>query len=182
MFAEGNKIQFRYEAGYGLQVIEKYTGTMLNDNLWHSVHVERNRREAYLKVDNQSPVTLPLMPDMQFRPFHFTYNFSIGSSVNFEDGFVGCMRGLTVNGVLYDLVGKILNKEFTYGLSIGCEEKCNPNPCLNGGECQEFYDHYYCECGRTSQRGYICGRGLLECILLLISLLIINLIAIFSLS
>ncbi|VDQ04776.1 unnamed protein product, partial [Trichobilharzia regenti] len=56
------------------------------------------------------------------------------------------MRGLVERGV------------FTYGLSAGCKPKCDINPCLNRGECVEYYSHYLCECGLTPYRGFICGR------------------------
>jgi len=46
----------------------------------------------------------------------------------------------------------------SYGLSIGCNPKCASKPCLNRGECYEMYSGYYCECGLTPYRGFVCGR------------------------
>lgn len=60
------------------------------------------------------------------------------------------MRGLVERGV------------YTYGLSAGCKPKCASNPCLNRGECVEYYSHYFCECGLTPYRGFICGRRKLK--------------------
>jgi contactin associated protein-like 2 len=140
--------------------LEKDAGMFLNDNQWHTVHIERNRKQAWLKVDNQGATVLEEPMELQFRTFYFTQNLSIGSSVKFDQGFVGCLKAFQVNGLLYDLAGKIRSGEYTYGVSVGCHQKCAPvNPCLNNGECEERYDSYYCECGRTAFRGHICGRG-----------------------
>ena len=45
--------------------------------------------------------------------------FATGASIDFKDGFVGCMRGLIVNGVVMDMRGKVERGEVTYGVSAG---------------------------------------------------------------
>ena len=42
-----------------------------------------------------------------------------GATVDYRDGYVGCMRGLMVNGVEMDLRGKVERGEVTYGVSSG---------------------------------------------------------------
>jgi contactin associated protein-like 2 len=49
-FLVGNIIHFRFEVGNGIQTLEKITAYPMNDNEWHTVHVERNRKQAWLKV------------------------------------------------------------------------------------------------------------------------------------
>jgi len=39
--------------------------------------------------------------------------------VDHRDGFVGCMRGLRVNGVLMDMRGEVARGKVTYGVSEG---------------------------------------------------------------
>ena len=39
--------------------------------------------------------------------------------MDYKDGYVGCMRGLMVNGVVMDMRGKVESGEVTYGLSAG---------------------------------------------------------------
>jgi contactin associated protein-like 2 len=51
-FSDGNTVQFSYDVGNGAQVIEYRSTNTLNDNRWHTVHVEKNRKEAWLRVDN----------------------------------------------------------------------------------------------------------------------------------
>jgi contactin associated protein-like 2 len=85
----------------------------------------------------------------------FTSNLTIGASVNYRDGFVGCIRGLQVNGKIVDMVS--LARRSVYGVSVGCVGKCNSNPCLNGGTCIEMYSSFQCDCTFTPFRGPICG-------------------------
>ncbi len=147
------EIAFRYSAGSGVEVISISTPFDLNDNEWHTVQIERNRKEARMNVDSISagnPEDL-----YAYRPFIFTSNLTIGASVNYRDGFVGCIRGLQVNGKIIDLVN--LAKQQSYGVSPGCVGKCVSSPCLNGGECIEMYSTFQCDCTFTPFRGPICG-------------------------
>lgn len=50
--SDGNTVQFSYDVGNGAQVIEYKSTNALNDDQWHTVHVEKNRKEAWLRVDN----------------------------------------------------------------------------------------------------------------------------------
>ena len=170
------EIAFRYSAGSGVQVISIATPFDLNDNEWHTVQIERNRKEARMNVDSISagnPEDL-----YAYRPFLFTSNLTIGASVNYRDGFVGCMRGLQVNGKIIDLVRlarsphqpqlsaynngtanqqQSSTSQSLYGVSVGCVGKCASSPCLNGGTCIEMYSTFECDCTFTPFRGPICG-------------------------
>ncbi|KAH3699242.1 hypothetical protein DPMN_074198 [Dreissena polymorpha] len=48
----GDTIQFRYNVGNGIQVLEYKTINGLDNDIWHTVHVERNRKQTWLRVDN----------------------------------------------------------------------------------------------------------------------------------
>jgi contactin associated protein-like 2 len=87
--------------------------------MWHTVHVERNLKQAYLRIDNFNAVyinepadTIPLHLDL-------TQPLVVGATVDYKNGFVGCMRGLRVNGVLQDMRGAVHNGQFTYGVHEG---------------------------------------------------------------
>ena len=147
------EIAFRYSAGSGVKVISLQTPFDLNDNEWHTVKIERNRKEARLNIDSISagnPEDL-----YAYRPFMFTSNLTVGAAVSYTDGFVGCLRGLTVNGAAIDLVSYV--NEYVYGVSIGCVGKCASNPCLNNGVCIEMYSTFKCDCTFTPFRGPICS-------------------------
>lgn len=44
-------MSFRFNAGYGVQAVTNEVPFILNDNQWHTVYAERNRKEALLQVD-----------------------------------------------------------------------------------------------------------------------------------
>lgn len=132
------------------------TSYHLNDNQWHSVSVERNRKEARLVVDGslKAEVREPLGP---VRALHLTSRLALGATIDYRDGFTGCMRALLLNGLLIDL-RKEANKGL-YGISPGCVGRCDSNPCLNNGTCTERYDGYNCDCRWSAFKGPICADG-----------------------
>lgn len=66
--------------------------------------VERNRKEAMLIIDGalKSEVRPPVGP---VRALYLTSPLVIGASVDYTDGFTGCIRALLLNGQLVDLRG-----------------------------------------------------------------------------
>ncbi|RNA34413.1 neurexin-4 isoform X2, partial [Brachionus plicatilis] len=147
------EIAFRYSAGSGVQLISIGTPFDLNDNEWHTVQLERNRKEARMNVDS---ISAGQPEDLNaYRPFMFTSNLTIGAAVSYRDGFVGCVRGLQLNGKLIDLAE--LARRAEYGVSEGCVGKCASSPCLNNGTCVEQYSTFECDCTFTPFRGPICG-------------------------
>ncbi|GLH10251.1 Neurexin-4, partial [Gryllus bimaculatus] len=80
-----------------------------------------------------------------------------GATVDYRDGYVGCIRALLLNGELVDLAGHA--KRGVYGVTPGCVGKCESNPCLNNGTCHERYDGYMCDCRFTAFKGPICADG-----------------------
>ena len=153
----GNHIQFEYESGKGPQGVTVETAYRLDDDQWHSVLVERNRKEAMVVVDGarKGHVKEPRGP---VRPMLLDNNLLIGATRDFSDGFVGCIRAMVINGVVADLVHEATKNPWgLYGVGVGCKGKCSKNPCMNGGECREGYDHFTCDCRWTPFKGPICA-------------------------
>jgi len=75
----GNIIQFRFDVGNGIQTLEKMTAYPLNDNFWHLVHIERNRKQAMLRIDQQAAVLLDEPTDQHFRTLNLDSPLVIGT-------------------------------------------------------------------------------------------------------
>ncbi|XP_045134698.1 neurexin-4-like isoform X1 [Portunus trituberculatus] len=150
----GIELQFQYEAGSGPMSVSVETSNVLNDDTWHSVLVERNRKEARMIVDGgqKGLVAEPYGP---VRAIHLESDFVVGATLDYRDGFVGCIRALILNGELQDLRGRA--EKGMYGVQPGCIGKCSSNPCLNNGTCHEGYSTFECDCRWTAFKGPICA-------------------------
>ncbi|XP_043289273.1 neurexin-4 isoform X1 [Venturia canescens] len=150
----GDKIQFKYQAGDGSNTVSVQTSYPLDDDRWHTVSVERNRKEARIVIDGALKNQI-LEPPGPVRALHLTSDFVVGGTTHYRDGFVGCIRGLLLNGQLQDL--RQYARRGLYGVSEGCSGRCESNPCLNNGTCTEGYDSYTCDCRWTAFKGPICA-------------------------
>ncbi|CAL1542707.1 unnamed protein product [Lymnaea stagnalis] len=153
---QSDTIQFRYDVGNGVSVLSFKSPSPLNDDTWHTIHVEKNRKQAWMKIDDFPGSVLNEDADL-IRQLDLTTPLYVGSLVGYQDGYVGCMRGLRVNGRLMDMLGKLRNGA-VYGVRAGCVGKCASSPCFNQGTCREGYDRYRCDCSYTPWRGWNCGR------------------------
>lgn len=71
--------------------------------------------------------------------------------------FEGCISDLKIDHQFFDLNGYVTDN----GTSPGCPEKrsfCSSKPCKNGGECEEGWSMFQCNC----PEGY-GGRDCSEC-------------------
>lgn len=115
-----------------------------------------HRKEARLVVDGalKAEVREPAGP---VRALYLTSDLVIGATIDYRDGFVGCIRALLLNGELVDL--KSYADRGLYGISSDCVGRCESNPCLNNGTCTERYDGYSCDCRWSAFKGPICADG-----------------------
>ncbi|XP_058793266.1 neurexin-4 [Phymastichus coffea] len=150
----GNQIHFQYQAGGSPLAVSVQTSSRLADNNWHSVSVERNRKEARIVIDGafKNEVAEPPGP---VRGLFLTSDLVVGATTDYRDGYVGCIRSLLLNGKLQDLRGYA--RHGLYGVSEDCVGRCESNPCLNNGTCHEKYDGYRCDCRWTAFKGPICA-------------------------
>ncbi|OWA52160.1 Neurexin-4 [Hypsibius exemplaris] len=149
------ELQFYHVSGSnGPKTVSVQTTRQLNDNEWHSVLIERNRLESRLRVDGAFSSAVRTSDEV-FRPLQLGGQLLVGAASDLSNGFVGCLRTLMVNGIMFDL--KYLVQKGTYGIVAGCLGKCDSSPCFNGGICQERYDQYKCDCRFTAFRGPLCS-------------------------
>lgn len=115
-------------------------------------------KEARLVVDGalKAEVREPPGP---VRALYLTSELVIGATIDYRDGFVGCIRALLLNGILVDL--KSYATRGLYGISPDCVGRCESSPCLNNGTCTERYDGYTCDCRWSAFKGPICADGII---------------------
>ncbi|XP_071489971.1 neurexin-4-like [Diadema antillarum] len=145
-------VQLRFDYGADLTTISSTVQDPLNDNQWHTIRANFDRKSVWLQVDRNSKETVTFArPELTLE---LTSALYIGSSTVQSDGFVGCMRRLTVNGVIMDMAREA---EVAKDVLAGCIGQCSTKPCLNGGECMELYDSVDCQCEETAFDGDYCS-------------------------
>ena len=72
-----------------------------------------------MQIDNNPEVVRNEPQDEITRLLNLTKPLTVGAAVDHRDGYVGCMRGLRVNGVLMDMRGKLQRGIVTYGVHQG---------------------------------------------------------------
>ena len=134
-----------------------------HDSLWHSVAFEIDNKataegEYQLKFEVDGKTRLSAMS----KAFYFNGFVNVGFS------FTGCMRDLKINNDPIEKIRMNPKKSNEYfriedvGVVHGqCSLKdyCTPNPCQNGGKCNQTEDNIVCDCKNTLYEGSTCHRG-----------------------
>ncbi|XP_045526116.1 neurexin-4 isoform X1 [Pieris brassicae] len=150
----GDQLHFQFQVGDTPLGVSVETSSRLADDHWHSVSIERNRKEARVVVDGALKNEIRTAKE-PVRALHLTTALVLGATLERKDGFVGCMRALLLSGKPVDL--RSYARRGLYGVSEGCVGKCQSSPCLNNGTCLERYDTYSCDCRWTAFKGPICA-------------------------
>ncbi|XP_030829094.1 contactin-associated protein-like 2 isoform X2 [Strongylocentrotus purpuratus] len=145
-------IQVQFDYGADMMTISVTVPDPLNDDAWHSVQANFDRKEVWLRVDRE-PVEKMVL-DRPELTLALTGPIYIGSSTVQSDGFVGCLRKMRVNGELVDMAAMA---ETAKDVHAGCVGQCSTEPCLNGGMCIEKYDTVECQCDDTAFGGSYCS-------------------------
>lgn len=156
--------EFRFDFDGKPMVIRAESPVMLND--WHTIRVNRFRRDGYMTVDDQHPIPFPA--SSQVAPLDLVEDLYIGSVPRWEDlpesavdnqvGFVGCISRLTLQDEIVEL-----NKDVKFKEGVTSCEPCADDPCANDGTCLESQTEmgYTCICqdGYTGRNCAIRGRS-----------------------
>ncbi|CAL1298849.1 unnamed protein product [Larinioides sclopetarius] len=164
-------VEFRFELGSGPAVIRSNEPVEMRK--WHTVQIRRERKDGFLKVDDQPEVTGSAQG--RFLGLDLVQPMYIGSVPDFgliesnagaTRGFIGCISHYKTGKVVHNL----LREAESYGIST-CET-CSSNPCLHGGVCQEALTMvgYNCicppgfsgrDCEKVGEACYpgVCGEG-----------------------
>uniref|UniRef100_A0A3B3V1K8 Contactin associated protein 1 n=1 Tax=Poecilia latipinna TaxID=48699 RepID=A0A3B3V1K8_9TELE len=148
-----HNLVFVFMVGDGILNVTLRSPVPLNDNEWHFVQAEINAKLARIKVDYQ-PWAVRRFPGQTFVTMEFTHPILVNRTLR---PFLGCLRGLRMNGVPLDLEGKVNEEQ---GIRRNCTGQClNATiPCRNSGQCIEGYAAYTCDCNNTAFDGFYCHK------------------------
>ncbi|XP_053555352.1 contactin-associated protein 1 [Bombina bombina] len=151
-------LAFIYDVGNGHENLTLKSPFPLNDDEWHLVKAEINVKLARLKVDIL-PWEIRNYPHQSYINITYDRPLYVGSAEYRFKPYIGCLRGLRMNGFTLDLEGKANE---TLGVKTNCTGFCyNPRiECQNRGRCVERYSHYTCDCNGTGFEGPFCTRAI----------------------
>ncbi|MGH0141500.1 UNVERIFIED_CONTAM: hypothetical protein FKN15_068497 [Acipenser sinensis] len=151
------ELLFIFSVGDGIINATLKSPNPLNDDQWHFVKAEINVKMARIKVDEQ-PWVVRRFPSQSYVNLVFTKPLLVGAAEYKMRGFLGCLRGLRMNGVTLNLEGKVNELE---GIKYNCSGHCwNTSEvlCRNAGRCVEKYSTYLCDCNETAFDGLYCHK------------------------
>jgi len=155
------RVELGFDLGQRLQVIET-AKEEYHDGEWHSASFIVNNIK-----NNDGDYVVQFTVDGKTRLSKMSDSFKFAGSVNIGFGFTGCMRDIKINDYdLYSVPKTPERLDDVYKVSdIGvvknsCSLKdyCNPNPCMNGGKCNQTEDNVVCNCKSTLYEGSTCHR------------------------
>uniref|UniRef100_A0A3Q2CWF8 Contactin associated protein like 3 n=1 Tax=Cyprinodon variegatus TaxID=28743 RepID=A0A3Q2CWF8_CYPVA len=153
--SSSTEVIFSFDVGNGPLEVKVRTSLPLNDNRWHSVQVERNVKEASLRVDD-FPAAIQEAPSDGFIHLQLNSQLFIGTASR-QKGFLGCIRSLQLNGVTLNLEERA---RITPGVRPGCPGHCSSYAtlCQNQGRCVEKANGFSCDCSQSAHTGVFCHK------------------------
>ena len=136
-------------------------GSNLDDGEWHNVNASVRGREVRLQLDGRTR-TRPLNHSLLMQEFANRSRLKIllGGFDGDRDspGFVGCILNLQIDSQKIFLRNLKKSKHTYDDFKYACrlENRCQPNPCKNGGHCSQDGQRFYCDCERTQFEGDTC--------------------------
>ncbi|KAM4622442.1 contactin-associated protein 1 [Discoglossus pictus] len=149
-----HELAFVFDVGDGHENVTVKSPFRFNNDEWHEVKAEISVKLARIKVD-RLPWVIRNYPHRAFINISYDRPLYVGSAESKYRPFIGCLRGLRMNGVTLDLEGKANE---SLGVRTNCTGYCErPRiECQNRGRCVERYSHYTCDCNGTGFEGPFC--------------------------
>uniref|UniRef100_A0A3Q3DDR2 Contactin-associated protein-like 4 n=1 Tax=Hippocampus comes TaxID=109280 RepID=A0A3Q3DDR2_HIPCM len=151
------RVLFSFDVGNGPLEVGVDSSSPLNDERWHRVRVERNVKEASLRLDTMPAATRQAPTDGHIH-LQLNSQLFIGGTASRQKGFRGCIRSLQLNGATMDLEERA---RITPGVRPGCPGHCDSYGalCRNHGRCMERNNGFHCDCDQSAYDGVFCHAG-----------------------
>ncbi|XP_077381293.1 contactin-associated protein-like 4 isoform X1 [Festucalex cinctus] len=148
------RVLFSFDVGNGPLEVGVDSNTPLNDERWHRIRVERNVKEASLRLDAMPAATRQAPADGHVH-LQLNSQLFIGGTASRQKGFRGCIRSLQLNGATLDLEERA---RITPGVRPGCPGHCDSYGalCRNHGRCVERNNGFRCDCNQSAYDGVFC--------------------------
>ena len=133
----------------------------LYDLQWHSLNLEWNLKELSVILDKKSTLVklATKTKEIYHRPFRLAPKIFLGTNQHSQNGYLGCMRSLWIQGQNIKFEDPLINfKDNLLGVKRGCHGSCDSQPCQNNGVCLEHYANYSCNCSATAFKGRTCNE------------------------
>ncbi|XP_051943428.1 contactin-associated protein-like 4 [Hippocampus zosterae] len=152
------RVLFSFDVGNGPLEVGVDSSSPLNDERWHRVRVERNVKEASLRLDAMPAATRQAPIDGHIH-LQLNSQLFIGGTASRQKGFRGCIRSLQLNGATLDLEERA---RITPGVRPGCPGHCDSYGalCRNHGRCMERNNGFHCDCDQSAYDGVFCQSEL----------------------
>lgn len=133
-----------------------------NDGRWHILVLTIRPNSLVLEIDQRPMRTEKLFSIITGAWYYIggSKTKEINNIINNRDGFIGCMRQISVDGN-FKLPHDWKEEDFCCKGEIlmdACHmvDRCNPNPCKHRGTCRQNSLEFFCDCGSSGYSGAVC--------------------------
>ena len=152
--------EFKFDLGSGTALIRGPKPLELN--VWHTIKIERNRRNATMTINGIQKVHGMISGRFQgldlIDPFYLGGHPDI-QELGYEEGFQGCISLLKINSK-----SQVISPSLVKSTGVTSCNACQENSCDNGGVCQEanVANGHTCIC-QPGYSGLTCEREGIAC-------------------
>uniref|UniRef100_A0A4X2KC28 Protein crumbs homolog 1 n=1 Tax=Vombatus ursinus TaxID=29139 RepID=A0A4X2KC28_VOMUR len=178
---QNSRLLFQLQSGNSFYMLSLRSMQPVSDGMWHQVFLSMMEPSAQssrwrMEVDDQTTIVTSTVATGNLNFLKEETNIYLGDKpFDNLDGLQGCMSSVEISGIYlsyfenaYGHTKKPQEEQFlkisTNPVVTGCSQvdACNSNPCLHGGDCEDFYNSYGCVCP-MGWTGAHCEINIDEC-------------------
>uniref|UniRef100_A0A8C7X676 Contactin associated protein like 3 n=1 Tax=Oryzias sinensis TaxID=183150 RepID=A0A8C7X676_9TELE len=156
----------------GRKLLEINAGSALNDGQWHSVDFISRHGHLTVSVDKDKGGVAHATSGLPVNVAnHIFFGGCPGEGQKQEcrnpfEGFQGCMRLITLDNQLVNLITvqqRLLGNYSQLQIDMcGITDRCSPSHCEHGGVCTQSWTAFQCNCSDSGYNGATCHSSVFE--------------------